>query len=227
MTLPGDFENGWVDQRKAFFVSVFMLSLLVLPLWSTQSHVMAAEQDVQVSESDNTQAYDQMEAQSGQITEQPQDLADASELEQNLEAFDPSTIPESAPIPDAEYVFEVPVDVKDLSSEVKGLGLHCEIFSWEHHDSWDPDDDRSTKWTWGDARLRLDLVDGSYNGNASIGVNKMQGAARKPDKYEIKIYLIGPDNSWEIPNPSRTDNHWSAVDPDEPFKWKIGPHNLP
>jgi len=57
------------------------------------------------------------------IQQQPEQLGDIQEEEPNF--LDPESIPDSVPVPMADWVFEVPVDVKNLPGEVRDLMVFC------------------------------------------------------------------------------------------------------
>jgi hypothetical protein len=115
--------------------------------------------------------------------------------------FDPGTIPDSPDIPDADWVFEVPVSVSNISSEVQRLGCTCEVFkgillsSTIHgENNWE------NKTSFGKNKIRIDLQDGAFQGTVYVGVEK-KGNYWEATHYTCWLYLIGPgpDHRWLVP----------------------------
>ncbi|MDM8538048.1 hypothetical protein QUF70_14930 [Desulfobacterales bacterium HSG17] len=226
-------RNKWMSVRfSQLFKTAILLTVIAVLLLGTGNQVVA--QSPQVNTSSSTTPYDQMQSQGAQANQQPQELADTIEYEQDLEVFDPSTIPESVPIPDADWVFEVPVDVKNLSDQVKEIVIRARVLTFVSGD----------RVTFGLAKKYVQLVDGAYKGNVMVGVKYDASTARhnasynpfgnndpwSPDsakEYECKIYLIGPNNKWENPTKSQVTKRWRMINPDKPFKWRTGRTNLP
>ncbi len=212
---------------------VFLLSAVIaLSLPGAGGSAMA--QDAQVQDSGGTMHVqgDQgtsnpatpASQQQGQVSGQAQQPHETGDLQGvqggEITYFDSSTIPESVPIPDADWVFEVPIDVSDLPAEVTQLGIVCQTFDFEH----------GRKIRGGDAKKRLDLQRGSYHDTVMIGVNKNYPSGhnvREPNEYECYMYLIGPDNRWVIPDSDPVSPVWRRADPSRPFRWKTGRQSIP
>ncbi|MCF8111665.1 MAG: hypothetical protein K9J85_09280 [Desulfobacteraceae bacterium] len=169
-------------------------------------------------------------APAGQIQQQPEQLGDIQEEEPTY--FDPDSIPDSVPVPDANWVFEVPIDVKNLPDNVQRLGITCRVFKFKSitlpHEA--------QRITFGYAKKRVPLVNGAYKGNVIVGVKYDEELAHwgehtpsphKAEEYECKMYLIGPNNHWERPKNSQASPFWRQADPNQPFRWKTGRNNLP
>lgn len=175
------------------------------------------------------------QAPAGQIQQQPEQLGDIQEEEPTY--FDLNSIPDSLPIPDANWVFEVPIDVKNLPDNVQRLGITCRVFKFKSitlpHEA--------QRITFGYAKKRVQLVNGSYKGNVIIGVKYDEELAQhgvwtdnakippphKAEEYECKMYLIGPNNHWEKPKNFQASPFWRQADPNQPFRWKTGRMDLP
>ncbi|MCF6266452.1 MAG: hypothetical protein L3J57_07900 [Desulfuromusa sp.] len=155
----------------------------------------------------------------GQAQQQPRQVADLQEDE--ITYFDPSTIPDSTPIPDTDWVFEVPINVSTLPAEVNKLGVVCEVFSFSHPSGF--------KSEYGKAKRRLDLTAGSYHDSILIGVDRSVNYLRDRSlEYECYMYLIGPGNRWKAPSsdPNSTP-YWRRADPDRLLRWKTDRQTLP
>ncbi|MCF8028908.1 MAG: hypothetical protein K9K81_11130 [Desulfobacteraceae bacterium] len=172
----------------------------------------------------------------GQMQQQPEELADIQQEEPTF--FDPETVPDSVPIPEANWVFEVPLDVKNLPEAVQMLGITCRVFKFKSITL----PGEAQRITFGYAKKRVQLTDGEYAGNVIIGVsydpdlaaygawgddNARTPGPEKAEEYECKMYLIGPDSNWEKPKQSQVSPPWRHADPDQAFRWKTGRNQLP
>lgn len=77
---------------------------------------------------------------------------------ENIELYIPS---EPRDIPeDADWIFEIPVDVKNISSAVEEIVVAVFVFKTEIHDT-----------LMGRSFVRINLVNGAFNGNLIVGVS--------------------------------------------------------
>lgn len=161
--------------------------------------------------------------------DQPVDVADIDgDDSDELTAFDPSTIPDAAPTPDADWLFEVPIDVEGISQEVQQLGVVCEVFEF-----WvDPYDPTHTgKTTYGKNKKKIDLEHGAYHGNVLIGINFNGRPNREPhqaEKYTCWVYIVGSDSHWYVPKKKRNVTpEFRRMSKKRPFRWQTGPVSIP
>lgn len=165
----------------------------------------------------------------GQAQGQPEQLGDVQEQEPTF--FDPDSIPDSEPIPNADWVFEIPVKVENIPNQVERLGFTCRVFKWAYGI------EGCGRITFGYAKKRVPLVDNAYDGTVVVGVNYdvetdygeecREFGIENAELYECKMYLIGPDNSWKYPGLKDLTPEWRLADQDKPFQWKTGRHALP
>ncbi len=112
-----------------FLVSMAMILLCLgpgRPAMAQDTGDTVHVQGDQGSASPATPVSQQQGQVAGQAQQQPHQAADLQEDE--ITYFDPSTIPDTVPIPDADWVFEVPINVSDIQPEVTQLGIVCEVF---------------------------------------------------------------------------------------------------
>lgn len=125
------------------------------------------------------------------------------------------TIPPAVAIPDADWIFEVPVDVQGLSPEVKRIQIYASV-------------SKVGEGIFGFAHKKLELRDGAYQGDVLIGVRKKPEysyqEASVADRYRIYIRLC--------PDPECQENRWPTIrqnelpayirmNPDRPFRYDI------
>ena len=220
---------------KKSLASISMSTLGIILVIVTGNHAVAQNMQIQNSSGDVQLQEEQGTGQLSQqpdagVQQQPQELGDLEEDE--VTYFDPETVPDSVPIPDAHWVFEVPVNVQNISSEVQRLGIACLVATYGAILG------SPTRTECGYVKKRVDLVDGSYQGNVVIGMNFLQddneGIEGYPsgemdttgycEDYECKMYLIGPapDYRWKIPVQGEVYPVWRWAAPDQPFRWATG-----
>lgn len=188
----------------------------LLILYTGATHIWAQEVKTSTTNTQESTIYDQMQEQSDSLVENPNHLSDMPPEE--WEAFDPSTVPEAVLIPEADWVFEVPFDVKNISTNVGSVGAVVRIHVW------------STKHgeiTFGKSRAEVQLVNGAYNGKIIFGVkhdeesiNSQIGYTLPPKRakyYSLSLYLIGPDNTWYYPGKEQLSPPWRMADASQPF----------
>jgi hypothetical protein len=203
------------------FKTAILLAVIAVLLLGAKNQAVA--QSPQINTSSSTTPYDQMQSQGAQVNQQPQELADTTDYEQNLEVFDPSTIPES--VANADWIFQVPVNVKNISNVVKEICIICRTLTKSNKK-------REIK-VFGASKKNIQLVNGGFHGDVIIGVNQRDDAKKytpQANKYDCIMWLVDPDDpdgKLSKPVPSRNDNHWSAMNIDKPFKWKTGIKRLP
>jgi len=154
------------------------------------------------------------EAPGAQVDQEIQDLMDIM-AEEGMIFFDPESIPDSVPpaegeeLPEAAWIFRVPVNVSNLSSEVKKIAIHCLTLKiTQEYDApfWGNEHIRC-----GEAKQRVVPVDGSYQGTVIVGV-----PVRFPnnpdyytcDEYDCKMYLVDADDHWNIPSTENVSPIW-------------------
>jgi hypothetical protein len=145
---------------------------------------------------------------------------------------------ESPPVenpPNPNWIFTVPVNVRNLHPDVKKIGVICET-SYTLVHGWG----RAKINTNGKGKVRVNVQGGSYNGNVVVPVqagsdipdwNEAPAAARhsatsKVDRYECKMYLINEKSEWRVPSKNNAQA-WLAADPKAPFRWSTDRKNLP
>jgi len=213
-------------------LATIFMSILCMMFIDTANHAVAQNLQIQNS-GGNAQLEEGLGA--GQVSQQPdagvqqqpQELGDFEEGE--VIYFDPETLPDSVPIPDAQWVFEVPVNVQNISSEVQRLGITCLVATYGAIYG------SPTRTECGYVKKRIDLVDGSYQGNVVIGMNYEQDDNEGSEgylidttgyceEYECKMYLIGPapDHRWKVPVQGEVYPVWRWANPDRPFRWATG-----
>ncbi len=213
--LPG---MHWLTSTMVFLT---LCILLMIP-WSAKAI------DVQVQDG---QGAINVQEQGGQVAEEPQELWDLPGItNEDITLFDPDSIPDSMPLPDSTWVFQVPIEVSDLPAEVQRIGIMCNVFETVH---------ASSGWvainSCGQAKARIDVVNGAVSQTVIIGVqgawdrtvSSGYAAPWEAEKWECKMYLIGPDNHWNIPSTDVVNPQWRRADPGEAFQWHAGPHPLP
>lgn len=214
------------NQNSFWGVMKIMLCIIFL---SSSYNTWSQEVTKSKVETQTTSNQNQAQTQTNLESQNTAELGDIQNEE--LEAFDVSTIPESVPIPDANWVFEVPVDVKNIPPEITKIVIQAIVFKFMKD---------GERVDFGKAQKRLDLLDGAFSGNVMIGVEysedmvrwakkKYTGEFFPPDaeKYECWMYLIGPDNSWKEPSLKQVIPSWRMASPNNPFRWKTEPQPLP
>ncbi len=241
------------ETRATGLITVFILT--ALPLFLVGPAPVAAIDGMQpaagIGGDINVQAEDGSGlAQGGQVNqeeqayEQPQDLGDIPDAE-DMYAFDPDSIPDSVFPADADWAFNVPINVSNLPPEVEKLGITCETLFWKNRGGnqmmdgrWDSGGLENLRVDCGYATSRIDIEGGAYSGNIVIGVQMNEGAADnighafwRAREYECKMYLIGDlpgeNNSWEIPQTSPISPGWRRADANQPFRWWTGRRPIP
>jgi len=152
----------------------------------------------------------------GQAQGQTEQLGDIQEEEPTF--FDPESIPDSVPIPMADWVFEVPVDVKNLPDEVQKMMVVCKVYGLYHG-----------KWPKiGENGKILPIIDGSCNKDVLIGVqyqhkDDMPPNPPKRSEYRCIMYLRGPgpDNTWAFPSDAKVSPLWRQADPEKSFTFSV------
>lgn len=223
----------WVSQGKKDRVTAFMALALIL-LIGVPATAPAVDYQVQGGAEANAQAeqeaVDLHGEQGAQANQEAQELMDIELPEDEMFFFDPESIPDSVPLPRTTWVFQVPIDVTDLPAEVERIGVYCQVFST----SVDPIGQASAS-SCGEGKKRVDVVNGAVSETVTIGIEgdwarRMYRTYAAPwlgDKWECKMYLIGPDHRWKIPSTDVVHPAWRQADPDEQFRWHAGPHPLP
>ena len=208
-----------VVMLSVFMSSVFLMTGLFLGGVVSQ----AFAQSPNVNESGEKPPYDLMETQADQMSQEGQAPTSIfPDEEDELMAFDPSTVPESVPLSDADWVFSVPVDIKNMPAEVKGIYVYCYVFSIKNRGAKPPFGHEDVHF-YGRAEKTVPLTGGAYQGNVIIGVN-----AEKGGKYTCGISLIGPDGGQYSPTTALDATpRWRIVSSDAPFKRGTGAVNLP
>ena len=151
----------------------------------------------------------------GQAQGQPEQLGDVQEEQPTF--LDPDSIPDSVPIPMADWVFEVPVDVKNLPDEVQKMMVICRVYHRY---------DRRTYKKVGENGKIVQINGGSCQKNVLIGLNyqRQDGMVNSPPtndlSYSCIMYLRGPgpEYKWAHPFDSKVSPPWRRADPDQPFR---------
>lgn len=151
----------------------------------------------------------------GEAQGQPEQLGDIQEEEPTF--LDPESIPDSVPVPMADWVFEVPVDVKNLPDEVQKIMVICRVFVFN--------DGRNHKI--GENGKIVQISDGSCQKNVLIGLDYQRPDGFSADwlpgnnlSYGCLMYLRGPgpDYRWAVPWDEKVTPPWRRADPDQPFR---------
>lgn len=159
----------------------------------------------------------------GQAQDQTEQLGDVEEKQPSF--LDPDSIPESAP--EGDWVFEVPVQVSDISPEVEKLGLVCEVFTGDQYmEEIHGENNWKNKVVYGRAKKRIDLQNGNFQGTILIGVNRT-GKYWKATHYTCWLYLIGPDNNWHVPTIKPRNPQFRRMHSGHAFQWETQGVPLP
>lgn len=214
MNLSTVIENKWAALNSLAFYGLIFATVMTAGLFGMPAGQVFA-QSALITESEESSPYDLMETQEGQIglgTQTSDDILQGGEDE--LSAFDPSTIPDSSP--DGDWIFEVPIKAEQMSDQVRGLLVTCYVGQMV------TDEDGTHLEPSGSAKKEIRLTNGSYQGNVNIGVNAQTG-----DKYLCTVLLVGPDGRAEIFRTGGPTNDWRRIDPEKPHKWRTGFVDLP
>jgi len=214
------YQNSFWEVMKIVFLIMLFLGVY---------RVCGQEVTTKKVDPQTTSTQNQAQTQNNVETQNTAELGDI--YPEELEVFDVSTIPESVPIPDANWVFEVPVDVKNIPPEIKKIGISVLVCKFMKD---------GKRVDFGQAQKRIDLINGAFSGSVIIGVeyseDMVRGAKKKytgeffpPDaeKYECWMYLISPENSWKKPSLKQVIPSWRMASPNNPFRWKTNPQPLP
>lgn len=137
--------------------------------------------------------------------------------------------------PNPNWIFTVPVNVRNLHPDVKKIGIICETSFTSVHGFGQARID-----TIGKGKVRVNVQGGSYNGNVVVPVqagsafsdwdkwseSQRQSYTNKIDKYECKMYLINQKSEWRVPSKNNAQS-WLAADSKAPFRWSTDRKNLP
>lgn len=158
-----------------------------------------------------------------QAQEQPEQLADIQEEEPTF--FDPESLPDS--VPEADWVFEIPVRVSEISQQVEKIGLVCEVFTGDKYmEELHGENNWKNKTVYGRAKKRIELHNGSFEGTVMVGVNKT-GKYWKATHYTCWMYVIGPDNHWHVPSIKPKNPLYRRMHSGHPFRWETRGVPLP
>ncbi len=156
------------------------------------------------------------QAPAGQVQQQPEQLGD---IQEEVPTFlEPESIPDSVPVPMADWVFEVPVDVKNLPGEVRDLMVYCLVMEGNKNDR---------NVLLGSGKKIVQPVNGAYQGTILVGVNISQDSqdegwsVHHADRCTCGLQLRGPDPGsgyiWVSPGISMSPP-WRNADPNEPYR---------
>jgi len=135
--------------------------------------------------------------------------------------------------PNPNWIFTVPVNVRNLHPDVKKIGIICET-------SYTIVAANAYIHEIGKGKVRVNVQGGSYNGNVVVPVQagsadsqwsrlspeERQQRFNKVDRYECKMYLINEKSEWRVPSKNNAQA-WLAADPKAPFRWSTDRKNLP
>lgn len=177
------------------------------------NHVVAQEQQVQKSsgwmpdiEDTGTPEVSAQPEQAGQTPQiEPEALGDINEAGMT------SSVPDT--IPDSDFVFKVPVDVKSIHPKIKQIFIYCDVSEKEGQAS-------------GFARRIIDLQNGAYKGTVTLGISVKEKFKKKIDMYRCQLRFQMPDHTKEPSQQQGTDIEYRAH-PDKPFKIKTGQTEIP
>lgn len=204
------------DLRFLFRVKILILLLLFLGV----SYTFAQEIKNTSSNTQESTIYDQMQEHSDTVILTPNQLEEI--LINELEAFDISTIPESVPMPEADWLFEVPVDVKNIPANVQNIGIKTIVHRWKSNV-------KKGTIDFGISQTKVKLVNGAYKGNVLMGVSYDEELVKRTSGREESIppsgargyvcilYVIGSDNSWIRTSKEQTSPAWGMADANQPF----------
>ena len=213
---------AWNILRPSLLI---FLVIAVMLLAGAVNQVIA--QSPLITESSETSPYDLMETQGDQISLDSQTSTGIFLYEDGeLSALDPSTIPESSP--DADWLFEVPIEVSQMSEEVQGLNVFCVM--GENPVNLNAGRSKAQAfYTFENpsyAGKEVPLENGSFHGSVTIGINAQTG-----DKYMCRVLLIGPNGGkhWpeKAPDEVSSESDWWMANPNKPFKVETGVKSLP
>ena len=135
--------------------------------------------------------------------------------------------------PNPNWIFTVPVNVRNLHPDVKKIGIICET-------SYTIVAANAYIHEIGKGKVSVNVQGGSYNGNVVVPVQAgsadsqwsrlspedRQKRINKVDRYECKMYLINAKSEWRVPSKNNAQA-WLAADPNAPFRWSTDRKNLP
>jgi len=131
--------------------------------------------------------------------------------------------PEGDPgMPDADFVFEVPVDVKNIFDVVTAVRVRCVVEDEFNHVGGTFDREARARG----ARDVL-LVNGAYQGTVLVGADYTEDALSRGlldvDRYVCDFSLIGPEGVVSAPltNPEWEGLYWRRPDYQEPLTWRV------
>lgn len=119
----------------------------------------------------------------------------------------------------ADWVFEVPVDVKNLPGEVRDLMVYCWVME---------DNKKGRNVILGNGKKIVQPVNGAYQGTVLVGVNISQDSqdegwsVHHADRCSCGLQLRGPGPEsgyiWASPSMSMVSPPWRRADPNEPYR---------
>ena len=131
------------------------------------------------------------------------------------------TIPPSAALPDADWVFEIPVDVQGISQEARFIYIYSVVYMSELNE----ESGLHTPRSLGSSRKTVELENGAYQGDVLVGVNKRRtvtdAEAGQVAYANIKLYLCTDIDCSTFCLPSTDPNKFPAfcrMNPDRPFR---------
>jgi hypothetical protein len=213
------------EMRILFRINILFLTFLLLGI----SQVFAQEVKTTSNNPQKSTIYDQMQVQRDSHHETPHQLGDIQlkDLEELGVYKDPSSVTNSVPMEEANWIFEVPVNVKNIASAIK----HLVVLVHVQYD----DNITGYRLSLGRAKTVINLVNGAYEGNVIVGVPYDEGLIElgggDPDNYEpnlAKIYacylMIQDPDTGDLWNAATVQCSpvYRMADPDEPFHIQSG-----
>lgn len=191
----------------------------------------AIAQDIRVQDDGDVQVFEDGQDVVIYDEEQYQDLQSLEPEE--ITFIDVSNIPDSVPIPEGDWVFEVPLDLRELPPEVERVGVLCRVFHFVTQTRAGGRQVTITRAS-GRAKHRVDVADGSVQETVFLGIKGLWDSCTdghncpwNAKKWECEMYLIGEDHHWNKPTKKVRHPYWRRADPEEPFRWHTGAKSLP
>lgn len=212
--------------RRWFFLSLIIMILSFgLSSFSAAQSVQATNPNagIQTTGGAATTTVSQQQTTDAQIQDQAQDLGNIENLSGGMTSFDPSTIPESVEFPEADFVFEVPVNVWNLDDELNEIYICCQLLT---------SDERTNL---GLAINSAELIDGAFQGNVLVGVyfdppeNPERYSIDQAKKYVCFLRVGNTDQDGDLYWPTTEPAHpiFRRMNPDKRFKYRTDFCSIP
>ena len=168
--------------------------------------------NVPVEEGQNNAGYQQ----AGQ-----QQMGDQNSGDQGLSAFDSSSVPPAGPLPEADWILEIPIDVQGISEQIQKIRVMCQIYTTS-----ETDDGHVRYETLCGATYRdFYPENGAYQRRELIGIAKSDDVdyneASQADIYACAIRLCENDDCFYPSQDPGSVPVFTRMNPDRPFQSNI------